>query len=87
MTSMEYSPFRSLSSIGRELLPRAERLHNEGMTWAQIARNLRVSRTTLFTWRQLEEQNLDNGPRKVEAVSKVFRILISAEEGRDEIST
>lgn len=47
--------YRSLSSVGRTLLPKAERMHREGMTWRQIARDLRISHSALFIWRKLED--------------------------------
>ncbi len=46
--------YRSLSSVGRTLLPKAERMHREGMTWREVAKRLRVSHTSLFNWRHLK---------------------------------
>lgn len=50
-------PYRSLSSVGRELLPLAEKMHNQGMSWGETAESLRVSHTSLFIWRQLRKEN------------------------------
>jgi hypothetical protein len=65
-----YPGYRSLSSVARVLLPRAERMHTEGKTWRQIAQELRVSYTALHIWRRLgqdgntqerEEESLGQG--------------------------
>ena len=45
--------YRSLSSVGEVLLPRAERMHRGGMTWRQVARELKISYTALYMWRKL----------------------------------
>ena len=47
--------YRSLSSVAQALLPRAERMHTQGMTWRQIAEELKVSYTALHIWRKLRE--------------------------------
>ncbi len=48
--------YKSLSSVAKALLPRAKKMHQEGMTWRQIARELRVSYSALHIWRTLEHQ-------------------------------
>ncbi len=45
--------YRSLSSVGRTLLPRAEKMHEGGMPWEMIALQLRVSPSVLYIWRKL----------------------------------
>jgi hypothetical protein len=61
-------PYRALSSVARRLLPRAERMHTEGMTWRQIAQELRISYTALHIWRKLREtqENPSPGPRETQ---------------------
>ena len=44
---------RSLSSVARTLLPRAEELHGSGMPWRQVASQLRVSYSAIYLWRRL----------------------------------
>ncbi len=46
--------YRGLSSVGEALLRKAERMHREGLTWREIAQELRVSHTFLFNWRHLK---------------------------------
>ena len=53
--STQHKRYRALSTVGEALLPRAEKMHREGMTWTRIARELRVSYTALHIWRKLEE--------------------------------
>jgi hypothetical protein len=48
--------YRSLSSIGRTLLPRAETMHSEGLSWRQVARELKISNTALYIWRSLDAE-------------------------------
>jgi hypothetical protein len=62
MSSQEaYPGYRSLSSVARVLLPRAERMHTEGMTWRQIAQELRISYTALHIWRKLGQDGNAHG--------------------------
>ena len=49
--------YRSLSSVARVLLPRAEEMHHQGMTWRQISRELKISKSTLYIWRRLEKDS------------------------------
>ena len=49
-----YPNYKTLSSIARTLLPRAEKMHHEGMTWTQIAQELKISKSSLHIWRNLE---------------------------------
>jgi orotate phosphoribosyltransferase-like protein len=51
--------YRSLSSIARVLLPRAEKMHKDGMTWRQIAQELRISYSALHIWRKLGNEDLN----------------------------
>jgi hypothetical protein len=51
----QLSRYRALSSVGGTLLPRAEKMHREGMSWRRIARELRVSYTALHIWRKLKD--------------------------------
>ena len=51
-----YPDYKSLSSVARLLLPEAERMYNEGMTWKQICRELKVSKSALHIWRKLERK-------------------------------
>ncbi len=44
--------------MGEALLPKAEKMHREGMTWRQIAKQLRISYTALHIWRKLAEKSL-----------------------------
>jgi orotate phosphoribosyltransferase-like protein len=53
----ESFPYRSLSSIGRRLLPRAKRMHRNGLSWSEVAEHLDVSRRSLFIWRRVEERS------------------------------
>ena len=48
-----YPNYRALSSIARILLPQAEKMHRQGMTWTQIAHELRISKSSLHIWRSL----------------------------------
>ena len=48
-------PYKSMSTIAREFLPRAEKMHNEGMSWREVSRNLKVSYSALFIWRRLKD--------------------------------
>jgi DNA-binding Lrp family transcriptional regulator len=45
--------YRSLSSVARELLPKAERMRRGGKAWRRIAEELGVSATTLHNWRKV----------------------------------
>lgn len=45
--------YRSLSSVGRHLLPMAEEMHRRGMSWREIASALGVSPTVLYVWRKI----------------------------------
>lgn len=49
-------PYRSLSSIARSLLPKAKEMHERGMSWTNIARQLKVSSAALFIWRKIESR-------------------------------
>ena len=49
-------PYRSLSSVARRLLPEAEELHGQGMSWRKVARHLDVSPSTLFVWLRLKRR-------------------------------
>jgi hypothetical protein len=51
----DVNPYRSLSSIARQLLPKARKMHKQGMTWTRISKELGISHTSLYTWRKLEE--------------------------------
>ena len=51
----QHKRYRALSSVGEALLPRAEKMHKEGLAWRHIARELRVSYTALHIWRKLKE--------------------------------
>ena len=53
--------YRSLSSVARSMLPIAEEMHRQGMAWRQIAKELRVSHTTLFNWRRIEHRHISPG--------------------------
>lgn len=44
---------RSLSSVARALLPKAEELHRSGIPWSQVASQLRVSYSAIYLWRRL----------------------------------
>lgn len=52
---------RSLSSVARTLLPKAEELHREGMPWSQVASQLRVSHSTIYLWRRLARNRTQRG--------------------------
>ena len=39
------------------MLPKAEKMHREGMTWRQITQDLHVSYTALHIWRKNREQS------------------------------
>ena len=54
--STQLKRYRALSSVGEALLPKAERMHREGMSWRRIARELKVSYTALHVWRKIREQ-------------------------------
>ena len=56
-----YRSYRSLSSVARTLLPRAERLHNQGMRWRDVAEELKVSNSALFIWRRLNSSATQPG--------------------------
>jgi len=45
--------YRSLSSVAEAMLPRAEEMRRQGVSWAMIARELRVSESALYVWRQI----------------------------------
>ena len=47
------SRYRSLSSVAKDLLPRAQRMHRKGAPWAEIARELGVSESVIYIWRKL----------------------------------
>jgi hypothetical protein len=49
-----YANYKDLSSIAKTLLPRAEKMHSDGMTWRQIAQDLRISKSSIHIWRNLE---------------------------------
>jgi len=53
------SRYRALSSVGESLLPRAERMHREGMSWTRIARELKVSYPALHIWRSIRGKSQD----------------------------
>jgi hypothetical protein len=55
--STQLKRYKALSSVGEALLPRAEKMHREGMPWRYIARELRVSYTALHIWRKLAEES------------------------------
>jgi hypothetical protein len=55
VTSRNLSRYRSLSSVARSLLPIAEEMHRQGLSWGEIAGRLGVSHTALFVWRKLEK--------------------------------
>ena len=50
-------PYRSLSSVGQMLLPRAEEMHSRGVPWRDVAEQLKVSLSALYIWRRLEQTN------------------------------
>jgi hypothetical protein len=52
---------RSLSSVARTLLPRAEELHGSGMPWRQVASQLRVSYSAIYLWRRLARNRTERG--------------------------
>jgi orotate phosphoribosyltransferase-like protein len=54
--SDEDFPYRSLSSIARSLLPKAKEMHEQGISWKNVARQLRVSNAALFIWRKIESR-------------------------------
>ena len=54
------SNYRSLSSVARTLLPRAKRMHQEGMSWKRVAEDLKVFYSALFIWRKLEGEDGDH---------------------------
>jgi len=51
--SLAVSKYRSLSSVAKDLLPRAQRMHRKGASWAVIARELGVSESVIYIWRKL----------------------------------
>ena len=59
-----YANYKALSSIARTLLPEAEKMHSEGMSWRQIAQDLRVSKSSLHIWRTLRQTEQDLGKGK-----------------------
>jgi len=50
-----YRSYRSLSSVARTLLPIAEKLHSQGMSWRDVAEELKVSNSALYIWRKLRQ--------------------------------
>jgi len=52
---------RSLSSVARTLLHRAEELHRSGMPWSQVASQLRVSYSAIYLWRRLARNRTQVG--------------------------
>jgi len=52
---------RSLSSVARTLLPKAEELHRAGMPWRQVASQLRVSYSGIYLWRRLARGRTERG--------------------------
>lgn len=53
--------YRSLSSVASSMLPIAERMHRQGMTWREISRELGISHTTLFNWRRVRLRDRSPG--------------------------
>ena len=54
--------YRSLSSVASSMLPIAETMHRQGMTWREISRELGISHTALFNWRRVKLR--DRRPRE-----------------------
>jgi len=52
-SSRTVDKYRSLSSIARLLLPRAQEMHQRGMSWEMVAVQLQVSPSALYLWRKL----------------------------------
>jgi len=44
---------RSLSSVAKAMLPRAEEMRRQGLSWAVISRELEVSESALYVWRKI----------------------------------
>lgn len=57
-------PYRSLSSVARMLLPKAQTMHRQGMPWREVAACLEISQSALFIWRRLER----TGPKHWQSV-------------------
>jgi hypothetical protein len=53
-TGQDVFPYRSLSSVGRVLLPMAEEMHSRGVPWRDVAEQLKVSLSALYIWRRLK---------------------------------
>jgi len=45
--------YRSLSSVGRDLLPQAQKMHEKGIPWDMVAVQFGVSASVLYIWRKL----------------------------------
>jgi WD40 repeat protein len=48
-------PYQDYSSVAKTILPIAEELHRKGESWEKIAHKLRVSKTSLYNWRKLQQ--------------------------------
>ena len=75
--------YKALSSVARTLLPRAERMHQEGMTWKQITRDLKISKSALHIWRKLGE----NGRNPYQRTGVMIWILMVKRKLYQEVST
>jgi hypothetical protein len=71
--------YRPLSSVARVLLPKAENMHTEGLTWREIAQELTCS--ALHVWRKLEERTHDPEPPQRETVILGAKHLLPSKRG------
>ncbi len=73
----ENGRYSCLSSIGRSLLPRAERMHREGLSWRQMVRELKISYTALYTWRKLGQRRQERAVGKMgEGMERSLLVLL-----------